>query len=112
MQRKAEFTGLTMLSRQASAGIQNRLMSELREERAEFCPTPLQRMLVRNLSMRPRRLAEPIDAFVGGQSANLSTCTKFRFLIHWLGKFPNRWPVTEWSAQPRERSNGFNGDWK
>src|SRR5882672_4677975 len=51
MQRKAEFTGLTKaFTGRLARGIQNRLMSELKQER-EILPYPLQRMLVRNLSI-------------------------------------------------------------
>src|SRR3982074_1744996 len=47
MQRKAEFTGLTKaFTGRLARGIQNRLMSELKQERAEILPYPLQRMLV------------------------------------------------------------------
>src|SRR2546423_2664083 len=52
LQGQAEFTGLTKaFTGRLARGIQNRLMSELKEERAEILPYPLQRILVRNLSV-------------------------------------------------------------
>src|SRR6267143_173148 len=47
MQHKAEFTGLTKaFTGRLARGINNRMMSELKQERAEILPYPLQRMLV------------------------------------------------------------------
>src|SRR5258706_2171738 len=61
MQRKAEFTALTKaFTGRLARGIQNRLMSELEQERAEILPYPLQRCLSEIFRLRPRRLAEPI----------------------------------------------------
>src|SRR3989440_10319684 len=52
LQGRAEYTGLTkVFTGRLARGIQNRLMSELEQERADILPYPLQRMLVRNLSI-------------------------------------------------------------
>src|SRR2546425_6528929 len=52
MQRKAEYTGLTKgFTGRLARGINNRLMSELNQKGVEILPYPLQRVLVRNLSI-------------------------------------------------------------
>jgi len=107
MQRKAEFTGLTnAFTGRLARGIQNRLMSELKEERAEILPYPLQRMLVRNLSIAAEAAGRAdLMPLWAGQSANLSTCTEVSvFLNSLVGEVSEiAGPVTEWSAQRRER---------
>ncbi len=107
MQRKAEFTGLTnAFTGRLARGIQNRLMSELKEERAEILPYPLQRILVRNLSIAAEAAGRAdLMPLWAGQSANLSTCTEVSvFLNSLVGEVSEiAGPVTEWSAQRRER---------
>jgi len=77
----------------------------LREERAEICPIRCSGCLSEIFRLRPRRL--PADLMLcGGKAPIFQLARKFRFLNHWLGSFRNAGPVTEWSAQRRERSNG------
>src|SRR5258705_849834 len=74
MQRKAEYTGLTKaFTGRLGRGINNRLMSELNQKAAEILPYPLQRVLVRNLSIAAAAAcrAELLPLWAG-QSANLS----------------------------------------
>src|SRR6266403_3951618 len=81
LQGQAEFTGLTKaFTGRLARGIQNRLMSELEQERAEILPYPLQRMLVRNLSIAAEAAGRAdLMPLWAGQSANLSTCTEVSF---------------------------------
>src|SRR6266849_5991832 len=109
MQRKAEFTGLTnAFTGRLARGIQNRLMSELKEERAEILPYPLQRILVRNLSIAAEAAGRAdLLPLWAGQSANLSTCTEASvFLNSLVGEVSEiAGPVTEWSAQRRHKQS-------
>jgi len=107
MQRKAEFTGLTKaFTGRLARAIQNRLMSELKQERAEILPYPLQRMLVRNLSIAAEAAGRAdLMPLWAGQSANLSTCTEVSVFLNSLVEEVSEiaGPVTEWSAKRRER---------
>jgi nitronate monooxygenase len=106
-QGKAEFTGLTKaFTGRLARGIQNRLMSELNQKRAEILPYPLQRMLVRNLSI-PAEAAGRADLMPlwAGQSANLSTCTEVSVFLNSLVEEVSEiaGPLTEWSAKRRDK---------
>ncbi|HXM50121.1 MAG TPA: nitronate monooxygenase [Pyrinomonadaceae bacterium] len=107
LQGQAEFTGLTKaFTGRLARGIQNRLMSELEQERAEILPYPLQRMLVRNLSIAAEAAGRPdLMPLWAGQSANLSTCTEVSVFLNSLVEEVSEiaGPVTEWSAKRRER---------
>jgi len=107
LQGQAEFTGLTKaFTGRLARGIQNRLMSELEQERAEILPYPLQRMLVRNLSIAAEAAGRPdLMPLWAGQSANLSTCTEVLGFLNSLVEEVSEiaGPVTEWSAKRRER---------
>jgi nitronate monooxygenase len=107
MQRKAEFTGLTnAFTGRLARGIQNRLMSELKEERAEILPYPLQRILVRNLSIAAEAAGRAdLMPLWAGQSANLSTCTEVSVFLNSLVEEVSEIadPVTEWSAKRRDK---------
>src|SRR5436853_6580548 len=107
MQRKAEFTGLTnAFTGRLARGIQNRLMSELEQKRAEILPYPLQRMLVRNLSIAAEAAGRAdLMPLWAGQSANLSSCTEVSvFLNSLVGEVSEiAGPLTEWSAKRREK---------
>jgi nitronate monooxygenase len=107
MQRKAEFTGLTKaFTGRLARGIQNRLMSELEQERAEILPYPLQRMLVRNLSIAAEAAGRAdLMPLWAGQSANLSTCTEVSVFLNSLVEEVSEiaGPLTEWSAKRREK---------
>jgi nitronate monooxygenase len=107
MQRKAEFTGLTKgFTGRLARGIQNRLMRELEQERAEILPYPLQRMLVRNLSIAAEAAGRTdLMPLWAGQSANLSTCTEVSVFLNSLVEEVSEiaGPLTEWSAKRREK---------
>ena len=107
MQRKAEFTGLTKaFTGRLARGIQNRLMSELEQKRAEILPYPLQRMLVRNLSIAAEAAGRAdLMPLWAGQSANLSTCTEVSVFLNSLVEEVSEiaGPLTEWSAKRREK---------
>src|SRR5229473_2922110 len=107
MQRKAEFTGLTKaFTGRLARGIQNRLMSELKEERAEILPYPLQRMLVRNLSIAAEAAGRAdLLPLWAGQSASLSTCTEVSVFLNSLVEEVSEIadPLTEWSDKRRQK---------
>jgi nitronate monooxygenase len=107
MQRKAEFTGLTKaFTGRLARGIQNRLMNELKQERAEILPYPLQRMLVRNLSIAAEAAGRTdLMPLWAGQSANLSTCTEVSVFLNSLVEEVSQIasPLTDWSAKRREK---------
>jgi nitronate monooxygenase len=107
LQGQAEFTGLTKaFTGRLARGIQNRLMSELEQERAEILPYPLQRMLVRNLSIAAEAAGRAdLMPLWAGQSANLSTCTEVSVFLNSLVEEVSEiaGPLTEWSAKRREK---------
>jgi nitronate monooxygenase len=107
MQRKAEYTGLTKgFTGRLARGIQNRLMSDLNQERAEILPYPLQRILVRNLSIAAEAAGRSdLMPLWAGQSANLSTCTEVSVFLNSLVEEVSEiaGPLTEWSAKRREK---------
>ena len=107
LQGQAEYTGLTKaFTGRLARGIQNRLMSELEQERAEILPYPLQRMLVRNLSIAAEAAGRPdLMPLWAGQSANLSTCTEVSVFLNSLVEEVSEIadPLTEWSAKRRQK---------
>jgi nitronate monooxygenase len=107
LQRKAEFTGLTRaFTGRLARGIRNRLMSELEQERAEILPYPLQRMLVRNLSIAAEAAGRAdLMPLWAGQSANLSTCTEVSVFLNSLVEEVSEiaGPLSEWSTKRREK---------
>src|SRR3989454_3738574 len=90
-------------------GIHNRLMEELNRSGTEILPYPLQRGVVRNLSI-PAEAAGRSDLLPlwAGQSATLSTCTHVAAFCNSLVKEVSQiaGPVIQWSAnQSRKHSN-------
>ena len=87
-------------------GIHNRLMEELNREGTEILPYPLQRALVRNLSIAAdvagRSDLLPLWA---GQSANLSTCTDVLAFLNSLVEEVSdiAGPVIQWSANRSQK---------
>jgi nitronate monooxygenase len=75
--RKAGHTGLTKgFTGRLARGIRNRLMDEMSRPEAEILPYPLQRALVRNVSVAAAAAGRPdLMQLWAGQSANLSACT-------------------------------------
>src|SRR5438445_5028894 len=86
MQRKAEYTGLTKaFTGRLARGINNRLMGELNQKPDEILPYPLQRVLVRNLSIAAEAAGRAdLLPLWAGQSANLSSCTDASAFLHSL----------------------------
>jgi nitronate monooxygenase len=87
-------------------GIHNRLMEELNRNGTEILPYPLQRGLVRNLSI-PAEAAGRSDLLPlwAGQSANLSTCTDVSAFLNSLVEEVSEiaGPVTQWSTNRRQK---------
>jgi nitronate monooxygenase len=75
--RKAGHTGLTRgFTGRLARGIRNRLMDDMNRAEAEILPYPLQRALVRNISIAAEAAGRPdLMQLWAGQSANLSACT-------------------------------------
>jgi nitronate monooxygenase len=82
-------------------GIKNRLLDDLNRKDVEILPYPLQRGLVRHLSIPAERAGKPeLLPLWAGQSANLSRCTNVRALLDILVKEVSEigGPVQKWSA--------------
>jgi nitronate monooxygenase len=80
---QAKQTALTRgFTGRLARGIKNRLLDELNKKNAEILPYPLQRSLLRHLSV-PAEKAGRLDLLPlwAGQSANLSRCTDVRALL-------------------------------
>jgi nitronate monooxygenase len=107
MQRKAEYTGLTKaFTGRLARGINNRLMGELNQKPDGVLPYPLQRMLVRNLSLAAEAAGRAdLMPLWAGQSASLSTCTEVSVFLNSLVEEVSEIgsPLTEWSARRREK---------
>jgi nitronate monooxygenase len=87
-------------------GIQNRLMEELNQKGTEILPYPLQRALVRNLSIAAEAAGRSdLLPMWAGQSANLSTCTELAAFLNSLVEDVSEiaGPVIEWSANCRQK---------
>jgi nitronate monooxygenase len=86
-------------------GIKNRLLDELNQKDIEILPYPLQRALVRHLSIPAEKAGRPeLLPLWAGQSANLSRCTDVRTLLDKLIKevSPIGGAVQFWSAHRAE----------
>ena len=87
-------------------GIRNRLMEELNRKENEILPYPLQRALVRNLSI-PAEAAGRTDLLPlwAGQSAGISNCTDVAILLNSLVAEISgiAGPVVQWSANRRQK---------
>ncbi len=109
MQRKAEYTGLTKaFTGRLARGINNRLMSELNQKGAEILPYPLQRILVRNLSIAAEAAGRAdLLPLWAGQSANLSSCTDVSVFLSSLVEEVSEiaGPLTEWNAKRRHKQS-------
>src|SRR5258705_13464199 len=107
MQRKAEYTGLTKaFTGSLAPGITNSLMGELNQKPNEILPYPLQRLLVRNLSIAAESAGRAdLMPLWAGQSASLSTCTDVSSFLNSLVEEASEiaGPVTEWSAKRRQK---------
>ena len=99
---QAKQTALTRgFTGRLARGIKNRLLDELNQKDIEILPYPLQRALVRNLSIPAAQAgrAELLPLWAG-QSANLSRCTDVRALLDTLVKEISEigGAVQSWSA--------------
>jgi nitronate monooxygenase len=83
---QAKQTALTRgFTGRLARGIKNRLLDELNQKDAEILPYPLQRALVRNLSIPAEKAERPeLLPLWAGQSANLSRCTDVHLLLDTL----------------------------
>ena len=107
---QAKQTALTRgFTGRLARGIKNRLLDELNQKDIEILPYPLQRALVRHLSIPAEKAGRPeLLPLWAGQSANLSRCTDVRALLDTLVKEISEigGAVQSWSAhrQSRERA--------
>ena len=108
--RKAGHTALTKgFTGRLARGIHNRLMEELNRKETEILPYPLQRGLVRHLSIAAEAAGRAdLLPLWAGQSASLSACTDalafLTSLVEEVSEIGEA--VTEWNAllPPRKRS--------
>ena len=105
--RKAGYTALTKgFTGRLARGIHNSLMKELNRDGTETLPYPLQRGLVRNLSIAAEAAGRAdLLPLWAGQSANLSTCTDASAFLHLLVEEVSEiaGEVIDWSASLTSR---------
>jgi len=107
LRSNAGHTGLTKgFSGRLARGIHNRLMEELNEDGVEILPYPLQRGLVRNLSIAAEAAGRSdLMQLWAGQSAGLSNCTDvsdfLKSLIQEVSEIAA--PVMQWSTKQRNK---------
>lgn len=101
--KKAGRTGLTRgFTGRLARGIHNPLMEQLNRKETEILPYPLQRALVRNLSVAAEAAGRPdLLPLWAGQSASLSVCNDVgEFLTKLIGDVSEiAGPIMHWSAQ-------------
>jgi nitronate monooxygenase len=99
---QAKQTALTRgFTGRLARGIKNRLLDELNQKDIEILPYPLQRALVRHLSIPAEKAGRPeLLPLWAGQSASLSRCTDVRALLDTLVKEISEigGAVQSWSA--------------
>jgi nitronate monooxygenase len=113
--REAGHTALTKgFTGRLARGIYNRLMDELNRKETEILPYPLQRGLVRNLSIAAEAAGRAdLLPLWAGQSANLSPCTDvsdfLRSLVEEVSEIGEA--VIAWNASlpPRKRLRTIRG---
>ena len=103
---QAKQTALTRgFTGRLARGIKNRLLDELNQKDIEILPYPLQRALVRHLSIPAEKAGRPeLLPLWAGQSANLSRCADVRALLDKLVKEISEigGAVQSWSAHRRQ----------
>ena len=103
---QAKQTALTRgFTGRLARGIKNRLLDELNRNDIEILPYPLQRALVRHLSIPAEKAGKPeLLPLWAGQSANLSRCTDVRALLDTLVKQTSEigGSVQSWSAHRQQ----------
>jgi nitronate monooxygenase len=113
--REAGHTALTKgFTGRLARGIHNRLLEELNRKETEILPYPLQRGLVRNLSIAAETAGRAdLLTLWAGQSANLSACTDASAFLHSLVEEVSEIgeAVIEWNASlpPRKRLHVTQG---
>ena len=105
--RNAGHTALTKgFTGRLARAIHNRLMEDLNRNGTEILPYPLQRELVRNLTIAADAAGRAdLVPMWAGQSANLSTCTDVPTFLTSLVKEVSEIaaPIMQWSAARREK---------
>ena len=100
---QAKQTALTRgFTGRLARGIKNRLLDELNQKNTEILPYPLQRVLLRHLSIPAEKAGRhELVPLWAGQSASLSRCTEVRTLLDRLVKEISEigGAVQSWSAQ-------------
>jgi nitronate monooxygenase len=103
---QAKQTALTRgFTGRLARGIKNRLLDELNQKDAEILPYPLQRALLRHLSIPAEKAGKPeLLPLWAGQSANLSRCTNVRVLLDTLVEEASEigGAVQNWSTYRRQ----------
>jgi|HubBroStandDraft_2_1064218.scaffolds.fasta_scaffold10398_2 nitronate monooxygenase len=103
---QAKQTALTRgFTGRLARGIKNRLLDELNRKDIEILPYPLQRALVRHLSIPAEKAGKPeLLPLWAGQSANLSRSTDVRALLDTLVKQTSEigGSVQSWSAHRQQ----------
>ena len=99
---QAKQTALTRgFTGRLARGIKNRLLDELNQKDIEILPYPLQRALVRHLSIPAEKAGRSeLLPLWAGQTANLSRCTNVRALLDTLAKEVSEigGPIQSWSV--------------
>ncbi len=107
--RNAGHTALTKgFTGRLARGIHNRLMEELNRKGTEILPYPLQRGLVRNLSILAEAAGRSdLLPLWAGQSANLSACVDVSAFLTSLVEDVSEiaGPVVEWSSNRRQKQS-------
>jgi nitronate monooxygenase len=107
LERNGGQTALTKgFTGRLARGIHNRLMEELNRKEIEILPYPLQRGLVRNLSIAAEAAGRSdLLPMWAGQSANLATCTDVSDFLTSLVREVSEiaGPVIQWSANHRQK---------
>jgi nitronate monooxygenase len=105
--RNAGHTALTKgFTGRLARAIHNRVMEDLNRNGTEILPYPLQRELVRNLTIAADAAGRAdLVPMWAGQSANLSTCTDVPTFLTSLVKEVSEIaaPIMQWSAARREK---------
>src|SRR3984893_7864425 len=106
-QRNAGHTALTKgFTGRLARAIHNRVMDDLNRNGTEILPYPLQRGLVRKLSIAAEAAGRSdLLPLWAGQSANLSPCTDLSAFLNSLVQEVSEiaGPVIEWSANRRQK---------
>ena len=106
-EKKAGHTALTKgFTGRLARGIHNRLLQELNREGTAILPYPLQRGLVKNLTIAAEAAGRSdLLQLWAGQSANLSPCTDVLAFLTTLVEEVSEiaGPIMQWSAARRKK---------